>query len=671
MGAAEALGGQMDETAKVEVGGGARGRIALIGLTGLLAAALAVPLLTDSGNDDALQPLGLRFGSGTAGLAEADAMLYPAVRHEYVLRGDLPNLGSEATVYRVVVEQLDASSAQRLATAFGVNGTATPMEEGFEVSDGERLFSAWPSPAGWYVSVGESYDRIPDAVEGSAGGGSDGEVRVPEPTCTPDADERVVSCIDVPPGDDIQCITDPCPGIDPTSCSEIVNEDGTVEQVCALEGDAVAVPDEAQLPPEFCSRIEHDDGTIEEMCTGSVGGDDLPVTDGDPLPVPPPDSYRPEPPADLPSADEAEQIARDVLERAGVLDGDWHVEALDGGVMSMGYAQSCNPNGVCTETDLVEEEYVMSRMVTFTRVLGGHRVDGLQWSVDIGDEGVVTSVWGTHADVEPVADYPLRPIDAAYADMVAGEDVLWGGGMMPMLESADAISSVAVSSDQVEPAMAGTVTTFECPDTGNCVLPNTDPFACKPQPEGTELCLTEPYPGDDGGGIDPGVPGCKVQPDGSEICEYPDDVLIDPMPFEPPFEEPEPIVIEITGAELGLAVIPGTDEDGREVTYVVPTYEFVGEFPDGGGEYRHPVLALAPEWIGGEQVTTTTVLPTESTLPPISPTIDPPPSIPTTSIIDEPTTTSPETTVVPPDGSTSDTTVVTGPAPHPPGVIFE
>ena len=71
----------------------------------------------------------------------------------------------------------------------------------------------------------------------------------------------------------------------------------------------------------------------------------------------------------------------------------------------------------------------MSRMVVGHRVIDGRRVDGLEWTVDIGDHAAVTSISGTLAKAEAVGDYPLRPPSAALDEIKSGHG---SGGPVPL-----------------------------------------------------------------------------------------------------------------------------------------------------------------------------------------------------------------------------------------------
>lgn len=139
-------------------------------------------------------------------------------------------------------------------------------------------------------------------------------------------------------------------------------------------------------------------GTDPDSGSGSLS------TDGRPSSLTPTDR-----PQDLPSDAAARRIGEQTLHDLGVLDGDWEYEVRDGG--SVGIAVSCAVGEECV--DVPSETYVVSRAFVAHRVIDGHRIDGLEWNVDIGDHSVINNVSGTLAAIEAVGDYPLRSTSAA------------------------------------------------------------------------------------------------------------------------------------------------------------------------------------------------------------------------------------------------------------------
>jgi|GEM_PF-5878016 hypothetical protein len=172
---------------------------------------------------------------------------------------------------------------------------------------------------------------------------------------------------------------------------------------------------------------------------GSGSGSGSLSTDGQPSSVAPTDR-----PQDLPSDADARRIGEQTLRELGVLDGDWEYEVRDGG--SVGVAVSCAAGQTCT--DVPSESFVVSRALVAHRVIDGHRADGLEWTVDIGDHSVIDNVSGTLTNVEAVGNYPLRPISAAIDGIRNGTGYR---GPVPM--NAAGPGSVAIGAPECGPAV--------------------------------------------------------------------------------------------------------------------------------------------------------------------------------------------------------------------------
>lgn len=166
-----------------------------------------------------------------------------------------------------------------------------------------------------------------------------------------------------------------------------------------------------------------------------VSSDDpLPPVTIEPVPIPIAPPPPPEVPANLPSAAEAERIARDLLAAIGV-DGDLTAEVTDSS--SYGVAVDCAEGGDCPP---VPDPVVLSRSVTLRSTIDGHAVTGLDWYVEVGDGGVVQSVGGTWARLEPVGDYPLRSVADVYGDLASGKGF---GDVVAMADGAAGAAEVA------------------------------------------------------------------------------------------------------------------------------------------------------------------------------------------------------------------------------------
>jgi hypothetical protein len=161
----------------------------------------------------------------------------------------------------------------------------------------------------------------------------------------------------------------------------------------------------------------------------------------------------PVPPKNLPTAAEAEQIARDLLGRMGLLEGaEWDAQVSDSGVA--GISRGCGPTENCLLPD-AEQTFVTSRAVTLSPKVDGQRVSGLAWYVEVGDEGVVTSINGTSARFERVDDYPLRPIQEVLNDLESGK---WSEVMPLGPGTAVARDDIAVAPPETATPIRVTVT---------------------------------------------------------------------------------------------------------------------------------------------------------------------------------------------------------------------
>jgi hypothetical protein len=258
------------------------------------------------------------------------------------------------------------------------------------------------------------------------------------------------------------------------------------------------------------------------------------------------------PPTDLPSPAEAEGLARDLLTRLGVLDGaDWDVTVADAG--TVGVAVACPEDADApTSCDPGETTSVLSRSVSFRRVVDGAVSSGLDWWVEVGDGGVVQSLSGTLGDLEAQGEYPLRSTRAVFDDLVSGTGWWYGDVRALAAEGDAAVTSDGATGVAEEPAPGGTTGAGTDPSGGA----GTDPSG--------------------GAGDDPGV----IEPEPT------------PEPLPEPLPEPEPVVVTVTGAERSLLLV-GAFESGAGSSYLVPAYRFVGTYADGS-EYRAELPALDP-----------------------------------------------------------------------------
>ncbi len=190
---------------------------------------------------------------------------------------------------------------------------------------------------------------------------------------------------------------------------------------------------------------------------GSVGASGGGVTNGGsgsattPVPSPPVDISQPAPPVDVPSSDEARTIARELFDRLGVLAGQsWSTDVNDSG----GIAIACAVGVPCPS---VRPE-VFARTVTFTLMLDGTRVDGVNWSVTIGEHRRIESLNGQWAAPAPLGSYPLRSTAAVFADLRNGTARYTGPQPMRALSDAAATGAPTSKMSPKLPAVAVHIT---------------------------------------------------------------------------------------------------------------------------------------------------------------------------------------------------------------------
>jgi hypothetical protein len=404
----------------------------------------------------------------------------------------------------------------------------------------------------------------------------------------------------------------------------------------------------------------------------AVDEPDKPVTDDageepatDPVA---PDVSQPEPPADLPSEAQAEDIARELLERADVLDGEWEVEVADGEAMFAAVGCAVPADGSEVDCPTVDPEpQLFSRSVTFRRLVEGKPVSGLEWYVDVGDGGKVRSAYGVLAELTSLGDYPLRSTTDAFEALQSGE--AWQVGVPTLAATSTGFDTPSAAVEV--PATDGGSGGGSSGNTGSEPVEGSGSGSS----EGNEGGTKEPAPG----GIDGAEPGrCEVTPNGDcgSPTTYVPDTVIDPPvgpvePVGPPVEPVEPpvepvpdmveTVVEVTGARLGLALQYGT-EGSTSVAYVAPAYEFLGSFPGTDTEdVVAAVLALDPSVIATPQVPNTEPPATAGPADPVDE-----PGATTTSIGDEPVGSIPTTSTVASEPSQpSETTIATRPTVDP------
>jgi hypothetical protein len=140
----------------------------------------------------------------------------------------------------------------------------------------------------------------------------------------------------------------------------------------------------------------------------------------------------------VPSADDAASIARGLLARLGVLaEQDWSTVVND----SAGFAIAC---AVGTPCPTVPPE-VFARTVTFSAILNGTRVAGVDWSVTIGEHRRIEAVTGEWVAPTAIGSYPLRSTAAVFAELRDGTAKYAGPQPMTAMSGAPAGEAPAIA----------------------------------------------------------------------------------------------------------------------------------------------------------------------------------------------------------------------------------
>jgi hypothetical protein len=177
--------------------------------------------------------------------------------------------------------------------------------------------------------------------------------------------------------------------------------------------------------------------------TGSAGSGDASVSGG--TVEPPTPTTLAKPPANLPDAAGAERIARALLARLGMAEGPWSATVEETNADDV----VCAP-GPCAASPAL----ATSRSVTLRPVYESVAIDGISWQVQLGDNGKVLGAFGTWTTLHTLDRYPLRSVDAVFADLVAGKGTSPGPVPLGAPEVArerpvDAIEPITVTINRV------------------------------------------------------------------------------------------------------------------------------------------------------------------------------------------------------------------------------
>ena len=198
-----------------------------------------------------------------------------------------------------------------------------------------------------------------------------------------------------------------------------------------------------------------DSGNATSPEPGTTPGTVVPfapiTSDGQPSAV-----SEPPRPQDLPSAADARTRGEELLRDLGVLDGAWEFEVRDGGSVGVSSSSVCAPAESCIPP--TTQNFVTSRTVVAHRLVEGRRIEGLEWTVDIGNQSSITRVSGNLAKFESIGDYPLRPTSAALDELRSGR----GSGFPVPLGAPEARSALGAA--ECGPAADCATPVLGCPD---------------------------------------------------------------------------------------------------------------------------------------------------------------------------------------------------------------
>lgn len=354
----------------------------------LLVAGIAVVAARGSGASHLpLLPAGELSAAGAESPSAAEGAVGSAVAPfgpvSYRIEGALPTLADHAPAYRLDNPGL-LSAATKLAAELGLKGTPQDANGDWALQDGSRSLIVTKAPPGtWFYRANSPCSAIsnlpaqPGGVGcgvGVIGSGSAG----PAVMAPGSASGREAAPTPAPAGHRA-----PAPAPGPNAATTPDPSTTSVSGMCprppCTDG---ACPDFCVSPPSPCAY----NGSGQSTC---------------PIVTLPPR------PTDLPSAADAENVARDLVGRLGVPLVHAAVNAVE---TFSGWQVELQPQ------------------------LDGFPTQGYLWSVGVGSKGVVTQASGELATPSLLGSYPLIGAAAGFERLKTGDRV--GGGIVPMLGAA-------------------------------------------------------------------------------------------------------------------------------------------------------------------------------------------------------------------------------------------
>jgi hypothetical protein len=178
----------------------------------------------------------------------------PARLTNYVLDATLPDLGTQALVYRWTAHAVDIGEANQLAEALGIGAPATETSDGFMASDSDATLTVTTS----YGTTQISYYPGSNAVDGSGGGtsgsssgpatgaGSAPDKPVPTDPGAVEVPLKLTAPVDVPSADAAEGIArtllDRMGVLDGAQWDTKVTDSGGIAVTCAVGENCTGVP---------------------------------------------------------------------------------------------------------------------------------------------------------------------------------------------------------------------------------------------------------------------------------------------------------------------------------------------------------------------------------------------------------------------------------------------
>jgi hypothetical protein len=480
----------------------------------LVAGAVGLVVANGGGGGDSAAPaLPLSVGSsdeaGGAGDARASVMAADLLPLATYVPGDgLPDGGGREPAYRLPTS-VDEGAVREIAAALGIDAAPTEQDGAWHATAGDMALDVYGPGGSW-----SAYRNVAEPAPAGAGaeGGTTATTVAPD---TPVSDDSAVA-----------------PGTAAGSASGggCIERDGVTECTAQTQAEQPCPDDPRALCPE-------------------------------PRPFAPPQP--PERPADLPSEDEARDIALDLLGAAGT-----DVEGADVQV-----------------TDAT-----IQWTVTVEPRVGGLPAPGLAAYVAVGAGGRVDSASGDVGPPEELGDYDLIDTRAALERLNDGS---WGYRTMGTAAVDSAVAQTETNDATASAGAAGPV---------NPLPPESSAGGGSSGSPGSPGAAGGGSTGGGGaGGSDPSEGATAApaeEPPGSApttgttpptaIDGGPSIAPGEPTPGGPPLAPepaPEPVEVPVTDAEVVLVSVPSWDDTG---TYLVPGYRFTA---DDGSDPMVPAVS--------------------------------------------------------------------------------